>query len=134
AKPADLRQEVRHGFGIDAELLRAAAHLHARGFELEIRIHSYGDARTKRRSARKTRQDVDLALRFDIDEDARRKRLRELAFALAGPREADLVRGHPGVERDRELAARRDVDAVDDAGHEPDERRHRIRLHRRVEL
>ena len=31
--------------GVDAELLRPAAHLHARGLELEIRIDAHGDAR-----------------------------------------------------------------------------------------
>src|SRR3712207_7638233 len=31
--------------GVDPELLRSAAHLHARGFQLEIRIDAYRDAR-----------------------------------------------------------------------------------------
>ena len=56
------------------------------------------------------------------------------ASLLAGPGEADLARRHAGVERDLELAAGGDVDAVDDARHERDERRHRIGLHRVVQL
>ena len=45
-QPCDVGEHLRHALGIDAELLRAAAHLHARGLELEIRIHAHRDART----------------------------------------------------------------------------------------
>ena len=40
-----LSERLRHLLGIDAELLRPTAHLHARRFEFEIRIHADCDSR-----------------------------------------------------------------------------------------
>ena len=44
-KLCDLPQQVGHGFGIDTELLGAASHLHARRFQLKVRVDSNRDPR-----------------------------------------------------------------------------------------
>ena len=55
-------------------------------------------------------------------------------MALAGAGEADLVGVGTAVEGDPQLAAGGHVDAVDKAGHVADQGRHRVGLHRVVEL
>jgi hypothetical protein len=84
AAAADLLEQRRHGFRVHAELLGTAAHLHAGRLQLEVRVDANCDARADAGRVRQAREDVDLARRFDVDENAGRERLRELAFALRG--------------------------------------------------
>ncbi len=77
---------LRHLLGVDAELLRPAAHLHARRLELEVRIHAHRHARGQAKLSCDLRQQPDLAHRLDIDQDARRDRLHAVRpRALPGP-------------------------------------------------
>ena len=124
------RERQRHLLGIDAELLRSAAHLHARGLELEIGVHPDRDARGTALAPRKLGKQSDLAERFDVDEDAGSDGLRELDLGLAGSGEADVLRIRPRVECDAQLATRRNVETVDAAGHVGHQCRHRVGLDR----
>ena len=56
------------------------------------------------------------------------------ASLLPGPAKLICAGGHAGVERHLQLAAGGDVDAVDQAGHVLHQRRHRVGLHRVVQL
>ena len=79
-------------------------------------------------------EQADLAHRLDVDQHAGGDRLAQLLGALARPGEADLGRIGAGVERHLQLAGRSHVDAVDLARHEGHQRRHRVGLHRVVQL
>jgi len=70
--PTDLCQRLRHLLGIDPELLRAAAHLHARRFQFEIRIDTHRHARGEFELLRNAGQKTNLAEGFDIHQDTRR--------------------------------------------------------------
>src|SRR5690606_16936446 len=59
---ADPAEHVRHDLGIDAELLRAAAHFHSGRLELEVRVHAHGHARTCSGRLRDSAEYVELAL------------------------------------------------------------------------
>jgi hypothetical protein len=56
--------------------------------------------------------------RLDVDQHAGGHRLAQFGVALAGAGEADLGGVGAGVQRHLQLAGRRHVDAVDQAGHE----------------
>ena len=60
--------------------------------------------------------------------------LAQFVVVLARAREADFTRIGPSVESDLQFASRGDVDAVDTGGHVGDQCRHRIGLHRIVQL
>ena len=70
-EPASVPQHGGHALGVDAELLRAAAHLHAGRLELEIGIHADRDraAACRVRCAIAARRSQ-LELGFDVDDDA----------------------------------------------------------------
>ena len=78
-----------HALGVHAELLGAAAHFHARAFQLKVGInpHRYARARTAERG-----NALHFAFRFKVDGNARGHRLRKLRIGLAGPRKADRLR------------------------------------------
>ena len=59
---------------------------------------------------------------------------RQFAAALAGAGKADLRRIRAGIQRHLQFAARSDVDAIDQARHDTDQRRHRVGLHRVVQF
>jgi hypothetical protein len=124
----------RHEFGIDAELLRAAAHLHAAGLELEVRVDADRDLRPQSEPRGDARQPAHLALGLEVHDDAGPCRCLELGVGLAGPGEADLVARDVRGERDLELAARGDVEAVHLPGHVRDDGRHGIGLDGVVQL
>ena len=134
AQPADLREQRRYLFGVDTERLRSATHLHARTLQFEIWIDTHGHPRRPAESRRDPGERARLAEGFDIQQHAGGNRLDEFLVALAGPGEADPGGRTAGVERGPQLARRCDVESVDQSGHVPDQRRHRIGLHRVVQL
>jgi hypothetical protein len=69
-----------------------------------------------------------------VDQHAGGHRLAQLGVALAGAGKADLGRVGAGVQRHLQLAGRGHVDAVDQAGHVAHHGRHRVGLHRVVQL
>ena len=71
-----------------------------------------------------------LVRRLDLDVTPGGDRLAELGVGLARPGEADPVGRDPGVQRDPQLAGRRDVEAVDERREMLDDRGHRVGLHR----
>ena len=80
---ADRAQQVGNRFRVDAELLRPAAHLHARGLELEVGIDAHRDSRGQAQAARHVGERGHFACRLDVDEDAACDGLRELGVGLA---------------------------------------------------
>ena len=56
-----LAHHLRHALGVDTELLRAAAHAHARRFELEVRINADRDPRPGALLLRDVREQPHLA-------------------------------------------------------------------------
>ena len=124
----------RHLLDVDAELLRPAAHLHARALEFEIGIDAHRHPRRQAERLRDRAQQGHLAHRLDVDEHPRCHRLAQLDLALAGAGEADLGRVGAGVQRDLELARRGHVDPVHQPRHAADERRHGVGLHGVVQL
>ncbi len=126
-------QHGGHELDVDAELLGAAAHLHAGPLQLEVRVHAHGHARDDAQLRADVLQQVDLAHGLEIEQHPRRDGLAQFRFALAGAREADLARIGPGVQRHLQLTSGGDVDAVDQLRHQTHHRRHRIGLHRVVQ-
>ncbi len=127
---ADLRERLRHLLGVDAELLGTAAHLHPRQLELEVRVDAHGDTGGSALALREGGKQPDLAERFDVEQDAGCEPLRELGLALSGACKADIAGIHAGVERHAKLAARCDVETVDESRHVIHQRRQGIGLHR----
>ena len=126
-------QHVGHLLDVDAELLGAAAHLHARALQFEVRVHAHGHARGDAQLRADVRQQMNLAHRLDVQQHPRGDGLAQFRFALAGAREADLARIGAGVQRHLQLAGGSHVDAVDQLRHEAHDGRHRIGLHRVVQ-
>ena len=79
-------------------------------------------------------QFADFAEGFDVDQDARRDRLAQFATALAGAGKADFRRIRTGIQRHFKLPSRSDIDAIDQARHDTDQRRHRVGFHCVVQL
>ena len=131
---ADLGQQGRYLFRIDAELLGSAAHLHSRAFQLEVRVNPHRDACRQPQLHGNHGQFADFAEGFDVDQDARRDRLAQFATALAGAGKADFRRIRTGIQRHFKLPSRSDIDAIDQARHDTDQRRHRVGFHRVVQL
>ena len=78
---------------------------------------------------------LDFARRLDVDQDAGGDRLAQLGVALARAREADLARFTAGVaSATRSSPAEATSSPSTSARHVGDERGHRIRLHRVVQL
>jgi hypothetical protein len=71
------------------------------------------DSRRARELARDAPSTSSLARGFDVDQNARCDRLRELGVALPGPAKLMPSGSGAGVQRHGQLAARRDIDAVD---------------------
>ena len=130
----DFLQQPGHLFGIDAELLGAAAHFHARGLELEIGIHAYRHACRQPQTLLDVGQERHFAEGFDIDEDAGGHRLGKLALRFAGAGKADVLRLGAGIQGHQQLAAGGDIDAIDQAGHVRHQGRHGVGLHGVVQL
>ena len=109
---AELGEQRRHLLGVDAELLRAAAHPHPRALDLEVRVDPHGDARPHARGARRPRRRAraSVADSSSIVTPAATAWLSS-ARVLPGPGEADAVGRHRRVERDAHLAGRGDVEA-----------------------
>ena len=130
------REHLRHALGIDAELLRSAAHLHARGLQLEIGIDAHGDARPHAAARARARRAAHLALGLDVDRRCRRRRrARAPHRVLPGPGEADRRPVQCRLaSATSQLADGGDVEAVDQAAHVSHDRRHRIRLDRVVQM
>ena len=129
AEAADLRQRLRHPFGVDSELLRATTHLHSRRLEFEIGVHSNGNTRRHPQALNDAGEEPELPHRFDVDQDPRRDRLREFHFRLARAGEADFVWVHARVEGHAEFRARRHVQAIDQARHVANDGRHGVGFH-----
>ena len=79
-------------------------------------------------------QSLDLELRLDVENDARRDCSLELCRRLAGAGEADQLRPHAGIERHSHFARRGDVEPVDERSHVAHDVGHRIRLDRVVQM
>ena len=126
----DLPEQRRDQLGVHAELLRSAAHPHARALDRERRVDPDGSPREEAELLAGADQPVELGARLDLDQGAGGHRAAQLGVGLAGTGEADPGRVVPGVEGDGELAGRGDVEGVDQSGEVLDERRHRVGLHR----
>jgi hypothetical protein len=113
----DMARKRRHALGIDAERLGPAAHLHARSLELEIGIDPNREARRLARPLGNGERALRLALAFQIERRAMQNGFFQLAVALARPGEADARAVDPGLSHHVQLAARRDVEPVDQTGH-----------------
>jgi hypothetical protein len=79
-------------------------------------------------------QHIDLAERLDVDQHASGHGLVQLDVALAWTSEADVLRVGPGVQRHLQFARRGHIDAADQPGHVRHQRRHRVGLHRVMQL
>ena len=130
ARAADLAKQFGDQFGIDSELFRSAPHLHAGTLELEIRIDAHRNARWQPEFGRDVGQFADFTEGLDVDQDTSRYCLSQLAAALAGAGETDFRRICARIQRNFQFATRSDVDAIDQASHDTDQRRHRVCLHR----
>jgi len=108
-KPTDLLQQLRNRLGIDAELLRTAAHFHSRRLELEIRIDAYRDTSRESQRRRQSREQRDFARRFDVHQHPGRNCLTQLRLLLARPCETDVPRSGTGIQRHLELTRRSDI-------------------------
>jgi len=131
---ADLGQQIRHPFGIDAELLGAAAHAHARSLQLERRVDADRHPRGLAAGVAGLGERAQLAEALDVDQDARGLRLLQIGIALARAGEADVLRVHAGIECNAQLADRSHVQPVGESRHVRDHRRHRVALHRVVQV
>ena len=133
-----LGAQQRHRLGdqldVQPELLGPAAHLHSRALELEVRVHAQGHPRRQAELLLQPAQDGQLAQALGIDQHAGGHGLAQFGLALAGPGEADVARVGAGVQRHLQLASGRHVDAADQAGHQRDHGRHRVGLHREMQL
>src|SRR5215472_2918516 len=85
-------QQLRHNLGVDAELLRSPAHLHPRGLQLEVRIDPDRDLGRPAAPPADVGQYAELALGFDIDDDAGGDGPGELGIGLARAGKADAPR------------------------------------------
>ncbi len=85
-------QYFRYAFGIDAELLRATAHLHSRTLEFEVGVDANGDARWATRLRADFREHLEFAFRLDVDGDVCGSGFVKLAIGLAGSGHADSFR------------------------------------------
>ena len=131
---ADAFQHGGHALGVDAELLRSAAHFHAGRFELEVGIDAHRHARLERQAPADDGDAFHLRFRFHVQHHAGGDRAAQVNVAFSRTGEADQVRRHGRVERHPLLAAGSDVDAVDQGGHVLDHGRHRIGLHGVVQM
>ena len=77
-----------HALGVDAELLRPAAHLHARRLQLEVGIDAHRDARGQAQlAATAAASSSHLAHRLDVDQDARARPPAQVRLrSFPGPR------------------------------------------------
>src|SRR5262245_2977265 len=131
---SDPREHFGHALGVHPELLGTAAHLHARAFELEIRVDPYRNARALAGGFGEPGEAFHFAFRFEINHDAGGYRLRKLCIGLAGTCKTDFGRAHARGERDVELAAGGDIEPVDEAGKMLYDREHRVGFDRIVQL
>ena len=81
--------QVRHALGIDPELLRAAAHLHARSLEVETRVHANRQAWRYAQFLADGDGALDLALGFAVECYAQGYRAFQLTITLAWSCETD---------------------------------------------
>ena len=134
----DFSQQFGNLLGVDAELLGSAAHLHARTFQLEIGIDAGRNARLAARAAIRALLDVsqlsDFAKGFDIDQYAGCNCLSQLLATFSGAGKADVSWICTAVEGNLQFAARGHINAVDQRCHVAHQRRHRVGLHRIVQL
>ena len=134
AQAANFSQQGRHLLGVDAELLGAATHLHARTLQLKVRVDAHCHPRRQAKAGGGIGQHRQLAKRLHIDQHTGRHRLAQLQIALARPGETDFGRLGTGVQRHLQLPRRCDIDTVHQTGHQRHQRRHRVGLHRVMQL
>ena len=131
---AQPRQHRRHPLGVDAELFGAAAHLHARRFQFEIRIDANRHFRHDAERLADHSQSLHFSFGLHVQHHAGGHRAAQIGVALAGTGEADQAGRHRRVEGDFQFTAGSDVDAVDQGRHVLYQRRHGIGLHRIVQV
>ena len=125
AEGADRAEKGRNEFRIDAELLRAAAHAHSRTLDLEVRVDPQRDARPLAEPFAGRRRPPCLALRFELDHDARGDCTGQFPVRLARACEAHAAGRHSGVERRHHLDGGGNVEPVDQRRHVLHHGRHR---------
>src|SRR6185503_8135011 len=86
------REQSRDLLRVDAELLRAAGHLHARGLQLEVGVDANRDSTLAARRCGERSQATQLAGTLDVHRDACSQRALQVQQRLAGARKADRAR------------------------------------------
>ena len=129
AAALDLRECRWHTLCVDAELLGSAAHLHSSRLQLEVGVDAHCNAGLSAKARADVGQELDLAFGLHVDQNAGRDSLRQLRLGFRGSGEADVARVDAGIQRDKQLGAGSDIQAIHQTRHEVDDGRHRVRLH-----
>ena len=127
------REKVGDHLGIGAEGLGTAAHLHARGLQLEIRIDPQGHGHPVAPLPGELHDPLGFRGRFQNDDDSRFHRGLEVLGGFAGSGEADVAGVDAGRQCDAQLRRGGDIQAIGQACEMRDHRRHRIGFHRVVQ-